>query len=207
MNITPYTLLGLPQTRAIRVAWMLEELGQSYVWHAAPPRSDAARAHHPLGKIPLLLVDGTVLADSVAIMQFLADRHGGLTHPAGSLDRARQDAATQHLVAEVDAALWTGSKHTHVLPEAERQAAMLPVAAAEFGRAMAALETLWEGGPYLAGEIVTVPDILACHCAGWARMRKLALPDGAFGNYLKSLRHRPSIAAAKARATEAGLYG
>ena len=50
----------------------------------AAPRSDAAFAHTPTDKVPVLLDGDPVLSGAVAIMTQPADRHGALTHPAGN---------------------------------------------------------------------------------------------------------------------------
>ena len=62
------TLVGTPRFRPFRNVWMLEELsdalpaevGFRYDHVLAAPQSDDARAHHPMGKVPSLLVqEGT----------------------------------------------------------------------------------------------------------------------------------------------------
>jgi glutathione S-transferase len=70
-----YTLIGSPKSRGFRVMWMLEEAGQDYEVVAAAAGSEEARNYNPSGKIPALVVDDKVIIDSVAICQFIADRH------------------------------------------------------------------------------------------------------------------------------------
>ena len=72
-----YTVIGHPQSRALRVIWALEELGQPYELVKAMPRSEEILKYNPLGKIPALIDGEDVLTDSVAIMTYLADKHGG----------------------------------------------------------------------------------------------------------------------------------
>jgi glutathione S-transferase len=188
-----YTVIGTPRSRAIRVVWALEEIGVPYEWRPALPRSEEALAHNPSGKVPVLLVDGTALLDSVAIVQFIADRHGALTHPAGSLERAVQDGFTQFAVEEVDGPLWLAAKHSFVLPEAERLAEAKPFARREFARAMETLATRLGDRPFVTGEAFTVPDLVLGHCAGWAERAGFALPDGPVGAYLARMRERPAL--------------
>lgn len=76
-----YKVIGATKTRAMRVMWMLEELGQPYDHLPCAPRSDEAKQYNPSGKIPALVDGDDVLTDSVAIMQYLADKHGALTAP------------------------------------------------------------------------------------------------------------------------------
>jgi glutathione S-transferase len=72
----------LEDSRSQRILWLLEELGLDYdiVRHRRDPKTMLAppelRAIHPLGKAPLLVDDGEVLAESGAIVETLAERHG-----------------------------------------------------------------------------------------------------------------------------------
>lgn len=195
-----YTLIGHPRSRAMRVLWMLEELGETYDYDPAPPQSPAILAVNPSGKIPALKVDDTVLTDSVAILTFLADSHGKLTFPAGTLARAHQDAFTQFCVDEVEGALWTAGKHSFVLPEALRVPAIKATCRFEFDRAMTTLAGRLGDMDFVMGDTFTVPDLLLGHCAGWAEAAKFDLPGGRLGAYFARLRARPALAAAMARA-------
>ncbi len=199
-----YKVVGFPRTRTMRVIWMLEELEQDYELDPSLPQSDFVRSLNPLGKVPVLLVDGEPLVDSVAIVTHLADAHGAATFPAGTLERARQDAATQFCVGEVDAALWTASKHAFVLPKDKRVAAVRAVSRYEFDRAMEALEGLLGDREHVMGDRFTVPDLLLGHCASWAAgALKWDLPGGAVGAYFDRLAARPARLRAQRRAAEA----
>lgn len=180
MSHPTYTVIGHSRTRALRVLWALEELGLPYGHTPAAPRSDEARASHPSGRIPVLAVEeggeATSIPDSVAILTHLADRHGGLGHPAGTTARARQDAATQFVVCEMDAPLWTLAKHAFALPEARRVPAIKETARWEVRRAERELEEWLGDAPFLSGDAPGVPDILAAHCVLWAVAAKV--PEG-----------------------------
>lgn len=71
----------LEHSRSQRVLWMLEELGLDYelVRYQRDRRTwlapDALRAVHPLGKSPVLQDGELVLAESGAILDYLADRY------------------------------------------------------------------------------------------------------------------------------------
>jgi glutathione S-transferase len=197
-----YTVIGAPRSRAMRVLWMLEELGQPYAHVPAAPRSPEIRAVNPAGKIPALKVGDETLLDSVAIVQFLADRHAAFTAPAGTLARARQDGFTQFCVDEVEGPLWTAGKHSFVLPEALRVPQVKETARAEFAAAMATLERRLGDGPFVMGDQFTVPDLLLGHCAGWAVAAKFDLPSGAVGAYFDRLRARPALKRAMEKAAE-----
>lgn len=188
-----YTVIGGLRSRTFRVLWMLEELGERYEHQAAAPRSDEVRRHISSGKVPVLLTDGAALTDSVAIMTFLADRHGKLTFPAGTLDRARQDGHTQFIVDELDATLWTASRHSFVLPEERRVPQIKDSLKWEFSVALDRLAERLGGGPFLMGETMTIPDILATHCCNWALNAKFPDPPAAVAAYLDRMRSREAF--------------
>lgn len=87
----------LNNSRSQRVLWLLEELGVPYEVKRyqrdrktmlAPPE---LRAVHPLGKSPVIEDDGQVLAESGAIVEYLAERYGDgrLVPAAGTPERLR----------------------------------------------------------------------------------------------------------------------
>ena len=195
-----YTVIGTARSRAMRVLWMLEELEQPYEHVPAAPRSPEALAASPTGKVPALRDGGEVLTDSVAIMTFLADRHGALTHPAGTHARARQDAATHLVLDEFDAVLWAAARHSFVLPEERRVPAVKETLRWEIARAGERLERMLGDAPFLAGDTITVPDILAVHCLGWASAAKMDPGSARLAEWAAGLRERPAFGRASARA-------
>lgn len=84
----------LNNSRAHRLLWLLEELGLGYEVRSytrdsrwgAPPE---LKTVHPLGKSPVVEVDGKVLAESGAIFEYLCDRFGSgdLLPPPGDAAR------------------------------------------------------------------------------------------------------------------------
>lgn len=87
----------LEKSRGQRVLWLLEELGRPYdlVRYARDPKTLLAppqlRAVHPLGKSPVVELDGRVLAESGAILETLVERFdaGHALHPAPGDEDAR----------------------------------------------------------------------------------------------------------------------
>ncbi|MEE4187580.1 MAG: glutathione S-transferase [Roseobacter sp.] len=193
-----YKVVGATKSRAFRVLWALEELGQPYEQVPAAPRSPEAIAFNPSGKIPALVDGDAVLTDSMAIVTYLADKHGALTAPAGTVARARQDAITFWLIDEFDAVLWAAAKHSFALPEDQRIPEVKDMLKAEFSKSAARLSEQING-PFLAGDTLTIPDILACHCLNWAVGAKFPRVDEKLFNYAKSLRQRPAFQAVASR--------
>ena len=189
-----YTLIGAVKSRAFRVLWTLEELGLAYEHIDAAPRSEAVTRISPAGKVPVLVADGVPITDSVAIMTFLADRHGALTFPAGTLDRARQDSLTQMILDEIDATLWMAAKHSFVLPEEHRVPAIKDSLLWEFARAQSSLVArMAEDGPFLMGQTMTIADILLAHCGGWAVNAKFPITEPRLRDHIAMMRDRPAF--------------
>ena len=184
-----YKLIGNPATRVFRITWMLEELGQTYEIIPANPASDEAKKYNPLGKVPAFLDGDELMTDSVAVMTYLADKHGAMTFPAGTPDRARQDALTLWLIDEFDAILWANAKHSFVWPEDMRVAEIGPSLQGEFERSAKVLSDRLDG-PFLMGDQMTVPDILAVHCLNWSVGAKFPRIDDKLAAWAKTMRDR-----------------
>lgn len=167
-----YRLIGSLKTRTLRVCWMLEELGLDYELDQVPPRSAPVTEVNPSGKVPVLATEDGTISESVAIMTYLGDRHGGLTHPAGSYARGHQDAMTHLIVDELDAVLWTAARHSFILPEDKRVAEVKPSLKWEFARNIGRINDRLAGAEYLAGDAPTIPDMLLAHCVNWAEGAK-----------------------------------
>ena len=77
-----------PSSRAVRIAWLLEELGLAYDLERftlgdRAMREEGYRAVHPIGRVPALEDGDVVLHESGAIVEYLLARHGnGRLRPA-----------------------------------------------------------------------------------------------------------------------------
>lgn len=187
-----YEIIGSPTSRAFRVMWMLEELGEPYEVQKEQPRSDAVMALNPSGKIPVFKDGDAVITDSTAIMTYLADKHGALTFPAGTIERARQDALTHCILDEIDAVLWTAARHSFILPKEKRVPAIKDPLMWEYARNISRLMEQMDG-PYLMGETFTLADIILAHCGSWARAAGFPTDNERFVTYIKTCRARPAF--------------
>ncbi len=81
-------------SRSTRIIWLLEELDVDYEieMHDRNPETNRSQADlfavHPLGKAPTVEVDGHVMVESSAIIEYLVEKHGG-----GKLMPAEKDRA------------------------------------------------------------------------------------------------------------------
>ncbi|WP_259943680.1 glutathione S-transferase family protein [Jannaschia sp. W003] len=181
----------------MRPLWLLEELGVPYEFVSLMPRSPEALALSPLGKVPILeAADGTVILDSVAQMHFLADVHGGFTHPAGTVARARQDAFTFAVLEMLDANLWTLALHGFGLPEAMRVPEAKPPARRMITMFSTKIADMMDG-EHAVGDGPTVADILLAQCTAWTLVVKVDV-DPRLRAHMDRMRARPAYARATA---------
>ncbi|WP_171132211.1 MULTISPECIES: glutathione S-transferase family protein [unclassified Ruegeria] len=186
-----YKLYGPVMTRTSRVIWMLEEIGAPYELEPAAPRTPEIWALNPSGKVPVLIDGDRAISDSSAITTYLADKHGALTYPAGTLERAEQDALFHTILDEIDAVLWVAARHSFILPEDKRVPAIRASVEWEFDRNFQRLEKRFKG-PFLMGDKMTIADILLIHCMSWARNSGFPLNSDVLSAYGKEMRARPA---------------
>ena len=188
-----YTVIGTPKSRCVRVIWCLEELGLEYEILPYAPRSDEMREVNPSGKVPALRIGDDVIIDSVAICQFLADKHGGLTCRVGTIERGQQDSFANFALEELDSMLWTAAKHKLFMPEEHRVPDIIKSCGYEFGLGLATLGRRLGDNEFVMGGKFTVPDIIITHCVNWAvGMFEWKIPDGNVSAYLERVRARPA---------------
>ena len=184
-----YKLVGSVKSRAFRVLWLLEELGMPYKHLNVRPHSEEVLRYNPSGKVPVLIDEDAMITDSTAIMTYLADKHGGLTAKAGTLERAKQDAILHQILDEIDAVLWAAFRRSLGLSNMNGAEAIREAFEGEYKNNIDRIMKQVKG-PYLMGEDITIPDIVLTHCGGWAFVAKFPTDNLDFKEYLKSMRGR-----------------
>ncbi|MCG9740310.1 glutathione S-transferase family protein [Shewanella insulae] len=177
------TLYGTPRSRALRVSWLLEELGVDWQFHfinfaKGDNHSEAFLAMNPCGKVPVIQDDDLVLTESAAICQYLAEKYGqGQFLPTpGTPEAARYHQWMSYIICELEQPLWTMGKHKFALPEEQRLPAILPTAVWEFDKAATIAEQWLPGSDYLLGDTPTVADIMLAHTLMWATVFEQKIP-------------------------------
>lgn len=192
-----YKVYGTVTSRASRVLWLLEEIGAPYELIKTAPRTPEIIAMNGSGKIPVMTDGDAILTDSTAMMTYLADKHGELTYPAGTIERAHQDALMHAVLEEFDAVLWTAMRFSRVLDEDLRTDAMDPGLRWEFNRNLNRFAERIKG-PFLQGDKMTIADILFVHCLNWAVGVGYPVENEAVKAYAKSMRARDAFKAMRA---------
>jgi glutathione S-transferase len=123
-------IYGIARTRAYRAVWMAMELGLDYEHLPieigdAGARSPEFLAINPNGRLPVIVDDGFVLFESLAITLYLAKKHSaGKLYPATLEGEARTWQWSFWAIAEVDRGVNIWSLHAVRLPPNERDAAL-----------------------------------------------------------------------------------
>ena len=189
-------LFYIPNTRATRVRWMLEELHAPYElvridWPAA--KSEQYRREvHPLGAVPALQDDDGVVIESAAIIAHLADRFG-LAPPPGK--RGAYYQWILYAMATLEPLVSAFSDHTRKLPEEKRVASIAEAARRSFQASAAPVVHALDGREWLLGEFGAA-DVVLGSVIVWAAALRLADAPALLA-YADRIRARPAWQAAR----------
>lgn len=201
-------LWGIGSTRALRVHWMLAELGLPYISHRIQSGTDetltpAYLKINPRHKIPTLRHGPLLMTESAAIVQYLSERFEtpvGFFAPTDPAQRAKVYEWCYFVMNELDGhTLYVIRRHvglSHIYGEAP-----LAVESAKsyFRQQIEALEPSFKlTEAYLFGEEFSVADVLLTTCLDWARDVGIELPASVAG-YLERVASRPAYREARRR--------
>lgn len=177
------TLYGVPRSRTLRAAWVLEELGIDWQFvfvdmGKGEHRSGEFLALNPCAKVPVLKDDDLLVSESAAMCMYLAEKYaqGSLVPQAGSRHSALHHQWMSFILTELEQPLWTLGKHKFALPEAIRHPSVMPSAVWEFERAAAQAEVMLPDSRYLLGDNLSIADIFLAHTLSWALISAQTLP-------------------------------
>jgi|TARA_A100001015_G_scaffold108180_1_gene119959 glutathione S-transferase len=163
------TLHFAPNSRAGRIVWLLEELELPYeinkmAFHPQDLKSDAHRARHPLGRVPVL-DDGDVrIFESGAIVEYVIARHknGGL-RPSDDAPEFPEFLQWFHYCeGMVMPPVNTIVVQTLLLPKERQDATALGQAQRLLSKALVPVNEALEGRDYLIGDF-SAADIMLGH--------------------------------------------
>jgi glutathione S-transferase len=192
------TVYSAPNTRAIRVIWVLEEIGAAAEIRSMPypPRRHAPDyfAVNPTGMVPLL-IDGEVrLSESMAICDYLATKHGSpLVVPPDDPERP----AFLEWLWYGESTLMTPLSRLNIVRQVERKTpeveAIIAGARDQVAARLKMLEQRLEGRDFLAAGRLTLADVSVSyplHLVGMLELDNLLGPRSVA--YRERLRARPA---------------
>jgi glutathione S-transferase len=196
------TFFHAPQSRSLGTLILLDELGADYELHvlnlrAGEQRAPAYLAVNPMGKVPAIVHDETLVTEQVAIFLYLADLYpeAGLTPPIGDPLRG---SFLRWMV-------FYSSCFEPALVDRAQKNTPAPRAQSPYGDFDTMLNTLTgqlEKGPYILGEHFTVADVLWGTALTWTTMFKLVPELPVIKAYIERVNARPAVARARAKEAE-----
>ncbi|TLM79358.1 glutathione S-transferase family protein [Microbulbifer harenosus] len=191
-------LYGTPPTRALRVIWLLNELGVEYEMLPIDVangecQEDRFLALNPAAKVPVLVDGEHVLTESAAIQLYLADKYP----EAGFIPDTVEERGQMYrwiffLMTEIEQPLWRIARHTFVYPESKRIPQDVELAKQECSEMLAVLEKHMADREFIVGDRVSVADFNAAYTLDWANEEELLKGTPNLKNYLKSMYARPA---------------
>ena len=199
-------LFNYPNTRGLRVTWMLEELEADYEFNLVPVGNNGFGSEeyikiNPAGKVPAIRDGDLVLTESAAIVTYLGDKFPDkkLVPPAGSAARAKYDQWCYFVLSELEQPLWTKGKHKFMLPRDKRVPAIIETAEWEFQKALMILSQGLDGHRFILGDTFSAADILIGQTLSWARTAKQPVELQNVADYADSILGREALQRARTR--------
>lgn len=160
-----------PNSRAGRIVWLLEELGLPYDlnrmdFHPKDLKSDAHRARHPLGRVPVLEDGDVQIYESGAIVEYILERHknGGLKPAVDAPEFPAYLQWFHYCEGMVMPPVNTIVVQTILLPPDRRDEMALGQAQRLLTKALAPVDETLAGKDYLIGSF-SGADIMLGHAA------------------------------------------
>jgi glutathione S-transferase len=174
------TVYGVARSRAMRVLWMLEELGVPYEHVPTPFMNGGARTPeflriNPNGHVPALVDGSTTLFESLAINLYLARKYDHGLWPSSIEDEGRTFQWSIWAMTELEEPVVTALIHRALRPEAERDAAKGADAALRAAKPLAVLDRALADRPYLLGDTFTVADLNVASVLALAPLARIDL--------------------------------
>jgi len=185
----------LNESRSQRILWLLEELGLPYqIRHymrdaktrLAPPELQAV---HPLGKSPVVEVDGMKLIESGAIVDYIIRRHGGGSlRPAA--DTADFEAYQQWLHYAEGSAMLPLLLKLYVSRLGDAGAPLKPRIDSELANHLGYVDRALEGRDWLVGDTFSGADVQMSFVGEAARGLRASYPN--LDTWVRRFQQRPA---------------
>lgn len=197
-------VMSYPGTRGVRITWACEELDLDYDYqiidlYRGEHRKPAYLSLTPTGKVPAIQDGDLVLAESGAIVTYLADKAHKLIPACGTAERAIFEQAMYFVLTELEQPLWTMAKHKFALDEDRRIPEAIALGQWEFKKALSIFSDMLGDKIFITGSEFTVADVIAGHTLSWAQGFKLDLPQDNVKAYAQRVLTRPALETARTK--------
>lgn len=203
-------LYGLGPTRSLRALWALRELDIEFEFvpvnlAKGEGRSPEFLRLNPAGKLPVLVDGDLVLAESAAIVLYLAEKYPakGLL-PDDLAQRAQVYRWIMFAMTELEQPLWRIARHSFLYPEEKRSVADIALAREDFVAMAKVLDQHMAGRQFIVGDGLTAADCVTAYLMDWANELKLLEGLPQLRAYLERM-YRRSTAPPRIAATSTAL--
>ena len=195
------TIFHAPYTRSVRVIWMAEEMGLTYelTQERIGAPSEAFLAANPARALPAVIDGETVMTESIAILQYLAARHGPTPLAPEPDDPAYADYLQFLIYGEASLAAYLNPlvATKFMAPPDEKVNFTAGMCESMFKRRLALLDRRLERWVNVAGPAFTAADISVTY--GLDLGGRLGLAESyspRIADYAERMRARPGYQAA-----------
>jgi glutathione S-transferase len=189
-----------PNTRAVRIVWLFEELGLPYEIErfklgGASMRDPNYLKIHPMARVPALQDGETVIFESGAIVEYVLAKYGNgrLVPGVASPDFARYLQWLHYAEGMIMPPVNTIVVETILLPPDRRNQGNVDRAVKLLSRMLSAVDEGLKGRDYLAGDF-SGADIMTGHaCTVAAKLGADVSDKPNVAAYIKRLNERPAL--------------
>lgn len=182
-----------PMSRGRVVRWMLEEVGIPYTVETMDFGPDMKTpeylAINPMGKVPAVKHDGTIVTEVAAICAYLADQFPDrkLAPPSGSAERGAYYRWLFFMAGPFELAT-SALAHGWKIDSSNAQS----VGCGHVEDSINTLEKTLGRTPYICGDTFTAADVLVSSYLWWETMQKNIPPNRVFQEYIQRTESRPA---------------
>lgn len=197
------TLYHAPQSRSSRIIWLLEEIGAPYeikpvsIFRPMTGEGLPDPANpHPDQRVPAIVHDGNLAAESVAIVLYLTEAfpQAGLAPAPGSQQRGDYLTWLSWYAAEMEPAMMAA-----MMGETEKS----PMRQRSQEQVVRRIENALDHGPYMMGDRFTAADLVVASALAFGRA---LFPDSpTIDAYMRRCQERPAAVRAVALDGATGL--
>ena len=164
-----------PKTRALRVRWLLEELGLDYRLEYIDILSKTGNPEykkiHPLGSVPAIEIDGKTMFETGAICAWLTDQfpEKNMAPTRDSWQRALYEQWMYFVPGTMEPPIFDYVLHSHILPEEMRIKDCAEWSIKRYHSVLKVLNTELEKRAYILGDSFTTADLMISSVLFWKR--------------------------------------
>lgn len=172
---------GVPQSRAARTLWMVEECGVPYelvsTHFAKDTKTDAFKAINPNSRVPAIDDDGVIVWESMAINLYLAKKYGGDLAPKNPADEAHAIQWSFWVMTEIEKPLLNALFARTGMMGMTKDEAQAMKYFDEIRKPLDVLNAHLAKNEYILGSRFTVADLNVACVLNWAMAGRFSLAD------------------------------